>query len=51
MRFSFTNNIGFILLAIYLILMGITLIFPFGLPTIVLGILALLAGIFILIGR
>lgn len=48
----FTNNIGFILLAIYLILVGIsTLVTGFAIPAIVLGILALAAGIFILIGR
>lgn len=46
------SNIGFLLLAIYLILVGLGLIIPsFVLPAIVLGILALAAGIFILIGR
>ena len=45
-------NIGFLLLAIYLILVGLTaLIAAFVIPSILLGILALLAGIFILIGR
>lgn len=45
-------NIGFLLLAIYLILIGLaSLIASFTIPVIVLGILALLAGIFILIGR
>ena len=47
----FINNIGFILLAIYLILVGITSLVALAIPGIVLGILALLAGIFILIGR
>jgi len=48
----FTNNIGFLLLAIYLILIGLTIIVPsIAIPGIVLGILALIAGIFILIGR
>lgn len=48
----FTNNIGMLLLAIYLILVGIvSLVATFAIPPIVLGILALLAGIFILIGR
>lgn len=48
----FTNNIGFLLLAIYLILLGLTGIVPaIAIPGIVLAILALLAGIFILIGR
>lgn len=46
------KNIGFILLAIYLILIGITAIIPaLGIPPIVDGILALIAGIFILLGR
>lgn len=45
-------NIGFLLLSIYLILVGLsTLIGGFAIPAILLGILALLAGIFILIGR
>lgn len=45
-------NIGFLLLAIYLILIGIaSLVGTIGIPAIVTGILALLAGIFILIGR
>lgn len=48
----FTNNIGFLLLAIYLILVGIVSIIPsLAIPAIVLGIIALIAGIFILIGR
>jgi hypothetical protein len=48
----FINNIGFILLAIYLILVGLTILVPsIAIPAIVLGILALAAGIFILIGR
>lgn len=48
----FTNNIGFLLLAIYLILIGLsTLVAGLAIPPILLGILALVAGIFILIGR
>ena len=47
----FTNNIGMLLLAIYLILVGIVSLFALAVPGIVMGILALLAGIFILIGR
>lgn len=46
------SNIGFILLAIYLILIGLTTVIGgFGIPPIIMGILALVAGIFILIGR
>lgn len=47
----FTRNIGFLLLAIYLILVGIVSVAAVAIPSIVLGIIALLAGIFILIGR
>jgi uncharacterized membrane protein HdeD (DUF308 family) len=48
-----TRNIGFLLLAIWLILEGLIALFSLsfsGLP-IIMGILAIAAGIFILIGR
>lgn len=45
------SNIGFLLLAIYLILIGLTSIVGLSIPAIILGILALVSGIFILIGR
>jgi hypothetical protein len=48
---NFTKNIGMLLLAIYLILVGLGLLFGFVIPSVVMGILALLAGIFILIGK
>ena len=48
---NFTKNIGMLLLAIYLILVGIVSLAHVAIPGIVMGILALLAGIFILIGR
>src|SRR5437773_6453197 len=48
---NITKNLGMLLLAIYLILAGITLLFHITIPTIVMGILALAAGILILIGR
>ncbi len=48
---KFINNIGFILLAIYLILVGITALSGAAIPVVVFGILALLSGIFILLGR
>ncbi len=44
-------NVGFILLAIYLILVGIQILAGAAIPAIVLGIIALISGIFILIGR
>lgn len=45
------SNIGMLLLAIYLIIIGIAGLTALALPPIVLPILALIAGIFILIGR
>lgn len=48
---KFINNIGFILLAIYLILVDISTLSGAAIPVIIFGILALLSGIFILIGR
>jgi hypothetical protein len=48
---TITKNLGMLLLAVYLILAGITLLFHITIPTIVMGILALAAGILILIGR
>jgi hypothetical protein len=48
----FNNSIGMILLAIYLILIGIMALVPaIAIPGIVLSVLALVAGILILIGR
>jgi hypothetical protein len=52
MKIDFPRNIGLLLLAIYLILVGITALIPgLAIPSIVYGILALISGIFILIGR
>jgi hypothetical protein len=48
---NFTKNIGMLLLAIYLILVGIVSLAAVAIPGMVMGILALLAGIFILIGK
>lgn len=45
-----TSNIGFLLLAIYLILVGIAGL-GVPIPGIILAILAIVAGAFILIGR
>lgn len=45
------NNIGMLLLAIYLIILGVIGLTAIAVPAIVLPILALIAGIFILIGR
>jgi hypothetical protein len=48
---NFTKNIGMLLLAIYLILVGINGLTGFIIPAILLAILALVAGIMILIGK
>lgn len=47
---NFTKNIGMLLLAIYLIMVGLIALAGISLG-IIPGIVALLAGIFILIGR
>ncbi len=46
-----TRNIGFLLLSIWLILTGLASFVPLGGLGIVLAILAIAAGIFILLGR
>ncbi len=49
---NFQKNLGLLLLSIYLILAGImALISSIAIPPIVMGVLALAAGILILIGR
>ena len=48
---NITKNLGMLLLAIYLILVGIVALFHIGIPTIVTGILALVAGVLILLGK
>lgn len=46
-----TNNLGMLLLAIYLILVGLAGLVAIAIPGILMAILALAAGILILIGR
>jgi hypothetical protein len=48
---NFTKNIGMLLLAAYLILVGLMSLVTFAIPPVVMGILALVAGICILIGK
>lgn len=48
---NFTKNIGMLLLAVYLILAGLGLLFAIAIPAVLMGILAILAGVFILIGK
>ena len=47
----FNQNIGFLLLAIWLILTGLSAFVPMGGLSVILALLALAAGVFILIGR
>jgi len=52
MNFNFTKNIGMLLLSIWLILMGLATFIPaIGGLGVVLSLLAIAAGVFILIGR
>jgi hypothetical protein len=48
---NFTKNIGMLLLAIYLIIAGLGILFAFVVPSVLMGVLAVAAGVFILIGR
>jgi small-conductance mechanosensitive channel len=48
---SFTKNIGFLLLAVWLILTGLSAFISMGGLAVILAILAIAAGIFILLGR
>ena len=48
----FTRNIGMLLLSIWLILTGLgAIVSGLSIPPLIMGILAIAAGIFILIGR
>ena len=51
MAVSFQRNIGMLLLAIWLILYGVTAMATLALPAPLMPVLALLAGILILAGR
>jgi hypothetical protein len=51
MKLKFTQNIGFLLLAIWLILTGLSAFISMGGLSPILAILAIAAGIFILLGR
>ena len=46
-----TKNLGMLMLAIFLIVYGIATALTLAIPVVILGILALIAGILILIGR
>ena len=51
MAINFQRNIGMLLLAIWLILYGLAGMIALGLPAPLMAVLALLAGILILVGR
>lgn len=45
------KNLGMLILAVFLIVYGITTVFALQLPLVIPGLLALVAGILILIGK
>ena len=51
MALAFQRNTGLLVLAVWLILYGVAGIVPLGLPSPVMAVLALIAGILILAGR
>jgi hypothetical protein len=51
MAFTIQRNVGMLLLAIWLILSGVAGMMPLGLPSPLMSVLALLAGVLILVGR
>ena len=51
MAVTFQRNVGMLLLAIWLILYGISGMVALGLPAPLMAVLALLAGVLILVGR
>ena len=51
MAVAFQKNVGMLLLAIWLILYGVSGMVALGLPAPLMAVLALLAGVLILVGR
>lgn len=51
MASGFNRNIGMLLLGLWLILTGLSGMVALGLPTMLMAVLALIAGILIIIGR
>ena len=51
MAFNFNRNAGMLVLAVWLILSGLAGVIALALPSPLMAILALLAGILILVGR
>jgi hypothetical protein len=51
MASGFNRNIGMLVLAVWLILTGLSGLIPLGLPAMLMAVLALVAGILIIAGR
>jgi hypothetical protein len=51
MAIRMTQNVGMILLAVYLILVGLSGVIALAIPGVLLSVLALIAGILILVRR
>ena len=51
MAVGFQRNVGMLLLGVWLILYGLSGMVALGLPAPLMGILALIAGVLILVGR
>ena len=51
MAVQLTRSTGMLLLGLWLILSGLLTISPFPLPPLVMGVIALIAGVLILVGR
>jgi hypothetical protein len=49
--FGVNRNVGMLLLGIYLVLVGLSGIAGLGIPAMVMAVLALIAGILIIVGR
>jgi hypothetical protein len=51
MAVRLTRSVGMLLLGIYLVLVGLGGFLALGIPAVVMAVLALLAGVLILVGR
>jgi hypothetical protein len=51
MAFKFNRSIGMTVLAMYLIVVGVSGLIPLGFPPLVMAVIALVAGVLIILGR
>jgi hypothetical protein len=51
MAFKFNRSIGMTVLAMYLIVVGVSGLVPLGFPLVVTAVLAVVAGVLIILGR